>query len=246
MVAVAGSWGRALSAGTRQPDCAQAPERSSPDIGSTPMAPTARAPPAAVPPYAFRYLPAHAIEDCLMTLMLRYGLLAAAVLCLPMFGPYAVFGLRPDWMDVGVVVGYTSMLLCLTATWFAMRREQQRRGPLGYGRLLAVGVGVAAVAGLTFGVATWLFFVVVGEAGPEALMTYYAQQIHDAGLGEAEAARRLAELEAMRPMLFNLPLQAAIMAATVFVIGVAESLVGAWLVHRSGRHPSSSSRVASA
>ena len=37
----------------------------------------------------------------------------------------------------------------------------------------------------------------------------------------------------MRPFFFNRPLQAAVMFATVFVIGVVESLVGAALVVRA-------------
>src|SRR5690606_32280361 len=107
------------------------------------------------------------------------------------------------------------------------------RGPLGYGGALAVGVGVSAVAGLLFGLATWVFYAVVGDALPEALLQFYLQQAQDPSLAPAESARRVAEVESMRPFFFNRPLQAAVMFATVFVIGVLESLVGATIVVRS-------------
>lgn len=167
-----------------------------------------------------------------MHAMLRYGLLGGGLLCLPMFGPYFLFGLRVEWMSAGEVVGYAGMFLCLTATFFAMRAEHRRRGPLGYGGALAVGVGVSAIAGLLFGLATWAFYAFVGDSLPEALLQFYLQQAQDPSLAPAESARRVAEIEAMRPFFFNRPLQAAVMFATVFVIGVLESLVGAALVVR--------------
>jgi len=162
----------------------------------------------------------------------RYGLLAGLVLCLPMFGPYFIFGLQPEWMKIGEVVGYSAMLLCLSATFFAMRAERDRGAAAGFGRLLGVGVGVSLVAGLLFGVATWVFYSLVGDELPEALFEFYALQIRDSGAGAAEIARRMQEMEAMRPLLYNRPLQGAVMAATVFLIGVVESVPGAWWLTR--------------
>jgi multisubunit Na+/H+ antiporter MnhB subunit len=167
-----------------------------------------------------------------MNTLLRFGLLAGGLLCLPMFGPYLLFGLRPEWMKAGEIIGYSSMVLCMSATYFAMRREQGRRGPLGYASLLTIGVGVSAVAGLVFGLATWIFYSAVGDALPEALLDFYLMQANDPALAPAESARRVAEIESMKPLFFNRPLQAAVMFATVFVIGVAMSLAAAWLAGR--------------
>lgn len=164
---------------------------------------------------------------------LRYGLIAGSLLCLPMFGPYFVFGLRPEWMRAGEVVGYASMLLCLSATWFAMRREQLQRGPLGFGALLGIGVGVSSIAGLVFGLGTWAFYAIVGDALPQALIEYYLQQAQAPGMPPQESARRVAEIEAMRPLFFNRPLQAAIMFATVFILGVALSVAAALVISRN-------------
>lgn len=163
-----------------------------------------------------------------MNIWLRYGAIAASALSVLMFAPYFIFGVRPEWMEVGELVGYGSMLLCMGATWFAMRRERERRGGLRYGQAFAVGVGVSAVAALVFGIATFGFYSVVGDTLPQAIYDFYADQIRDGGGSEAEIARQLGELEQMRPMFFDIPLQAGVMFATVFVIGVVESAVGAW------------------
>lgn len=163
---------------------------------------------------------------------LRFGLLAGAILCMLMFAPYFIFGARTEWMRIAEIVGYGSMLLCLSATWFAMQREQARRGPLTFGSALSIGIAVSTVAAVLFGAATWAFYALVGDALPEALLAYYAAQVRDAGATPELTAQRLQELEAMRPFLYNRPLQGAVMAATVFVIGAIESLVGAWLTVR--------------
>ncbi|MBL8298704.1 MAG: DUF4199 domain-containing protein [Rhodanobacteraceae bacterium] len=167
-----------------------------------------------------------------MPALLRYGLTSGGLISVLLFAPYFLFGAKPEWMKIGEIVGYTSMLLCLTATYFAMRHEVERGRGLRYGQALAVGVGVSAVAGLVFGLATWLFYTLVGDTLPEALITYYAEQIRGSGAPAANISAQLEELEAMRPFFYNRPLQGAVMAATVFVLGVAESLIAAFLITR--------------
>lgn len=166
---------------------------------------------------------------------LRYGLIAAVALSVLFFGPFFVFGARPEWMELAEVIGYGTMILCLSATYFAMRHERGRRGALRYGQAFAVGIGVSAVAAALFAVATYGFYGVVGDALPQAIYDMYVQQTREAGGSEAEIANQLAELERMRPMFFNYPLQAAVMAATVFLIGVVESAAGAWFARSRRR-----------
>ena len=168
-----------------------------------------------------------------MTPWIRYGLLAGGLLLIPMFGPWLLLGPNTTWMKIGEVVGYSAMVLCLSATWFAMRRERDLMGGIGYGRAFRIGLGVSAVAGLLFGLATWAFFLVAGDAVPQAMYEFYVQNVRDSGAPADAIAAQLAELERMRPMFFNYPLQALVMAATVFLIGTVESAIGAWFASRN-------------
>jgi Protein of unknown function (DUF4199) len=156
---------------------------------------------------------------------LKYGGIAAIVMIVVMFTPMLVAGPQPAWMRVGEIVGYTTMLLAMTATYFAMRAEKARRGAMSYGAAFLVGVSVSLVAALVFAVATWLLYTALGDALPEALLAFYRDQ---AGGDPA----KLAQVEGFRSFLYNRPLQAAVMFATVFPIGVLESLIGAWLITR--------------
>ncbi len=65
---------------------------------------------------------------------------------------------------------------------------------------------------------------------PQAAYEFYLQR------AQGNPAR-VAEVEAMRGFFFNRPLQGAVMFATLFLIGLAESLVAAWWVTRR-RHRS--------
>ncbi|MBL8299392.1 MAG: hypothetical protein JNN30_13720 [Rhodanobacteraceae bacterium] len=67
------------------------------------------------------------------------------------------------------------------------------------------------------------------------MIVFYSEQIHHSGATAAVIVSQLTELEAMRPFFFNRPLQGAAMAVTVFVRGVLQSLIGAWLVSRRPR-----------
>ena len=167
-----------------------------------------------------------------MNTCLRYGLIGGALIAVLLFAPYFIFGTRPEWMKVGEIVGYASMFLCMSCAYFAMRREAERRGGLGFGAALAIGAGTSLVAGLLFGLATWLFYTLAGDALPEALIAFYAAQIRDSGAAPAAIARQLQELEALRPFFYNYPLQGAVMAATVFLIGLLISVPSAVLVAR--------------
>lgn len=83
------------------------------------------------------------------------------------------------------------------------------------------------MAAVIFGVATRLFYVYAGDEMAEAIATYYAQELRQSGLPPEELAKQLAEMESWRPWMTNPLLQGGVMAATVFPIGVVESLIGA-------------------
>lgn len=172
-----------------------------------------------------------------MNTIVRYGAVAGAAIAVLLFAPYFIFGAKPEWMEVGEIVGYGSMVLCLSATVFAMRHERARHAAAGFSRLFGVGVGVSAVAGLVFGVATWAFYSLVGDALPQAIYEFYVHKITTSGAPADAVASQLAELDGMKGLLFNRPLQGAVMFATVFLIGVVESALGAWFVGRRRREP---------
>ena len=172
-----------------------------------------------------------------MPISIRLGLLAGAVICVLMFAPILLVGPDPAWMEVGEIFGYTSMVLAMSATYFSMRSERRKRGTLSFGAAFRIGVAVSLVASVVFGIATWGFLAMMGDTLPQAMVEFYRAK------ASGDPAK-LAELESMKALLFNPFLQGALMFATVLLIGLMESLIGAWIVSRSrspltaaGTHP---------
>lgn len=164
--------------------------------------------------------------------VLRYGLLAGVAISAIIIGPFFLFGPQPKWMEIGEIVGYTGMVLSMSAVFFAIRHERAQRGALTFNQAFLTGLGVTLVAALLFGFATWILYASAGDALPLALIDFYTAQIHNSGADAATIAAKLAELEGMRSFFFNRPLQAALMFATVFLIGAALSLIAAWIYRR--------------
>lgn len=163
----------------------------------------------------------------------KWGLGSGLAVCAVFFGPSALFGPHPEWMQWGEIVGYSAMVLCMSATYFAMREDRARRGGrIGFGAALATGVGVAFGASVLFGFGTSLFYLAWGDALPEAILTFYTDKLTHSGLPQADIDRQLAELASMRDFLFNPWLQGVVMSATLFPIGVLESLIGAAIVRK--------------
>ncbi|MBO9661372.1 DUF4199 domain-containing protein [Dokdonella sp.] len=162
-----------------------------------------------------------------------YGLLAGIVVNVLMFGPIALFGQREDWLRYGEIFGYSAMILTMTATFFAIRRDREQQGGVSsFSRGLGVGVGVSAIASLLFGLATYAFYWIVGDAFVQKMWDHYQTQIRASGADAASVARQLAEMEQMRPLFYSYAFQAVVMFATLFLIGLAISLISAAILRR--------------
>lgn len=168
--------------------------------------------------------------------ILKYGLLAGILINILMFGPIALFGQREDWLRYGEIFGYSAMVLTMTATWFAIRHARSlQAGPFSFSHGLGIGVGVTAIASVLFGLATYAFYHLVGDAFVQKMWDHYVAQIQGSGADAASIARQLAEMEQMRPLFHNYAFQAAVMFATLFLIGLAISLVSAAILRRGAQ-----------
>lgn len=125
-----------------------------------------------------------------------FGLIAGAILDAMML--LALPFRERIGFDNAEVLGYTSMILAFLLIFFGIRsyRDNVAGGTVRFGRAVAVGAGIAAVASVCY-VATWqvIFFKVAPE-----FMTEYQAHLMDkaraAGESEASLAVKKAELDA--------------------------------------------------
>lgn len=163
----------------------------------------------------------------------RYGLIAALVITAPMFLPHLFMTPDPGWFRFSELVGYTGMVLAMSAAVFAIRSDRATvAGAYGFGRGVKAGSAVSLVAGVLFGLLTWLYLETVGHKLMPALWDYYSAQLAARELPLDQLAIEQKAMEEMRGLFFSPAFHGAVMAGTVFLIGLIETLLGAWLLRR--------------
>lgn len=131
------------------------------------------------------------------------------------------------------VVGYLTMLVAMSAIYFALRQYRaQRGGSLSFGEAFKAGTVVNVIAAGIFGLASWLIYAVIA---PDFVETYYQQSIvalEQSGATTEAIAKAKAEFEAGRWFYENTFLQGLLMFVTVFLIGLVTTLLSALFLRR--------------
>lgn len=164
--------------------------------------------------------------------VLTFGLISGAILSAMMLITlpfHDVIG-----FDRAIIVGYTTMVLGFLLIFFGVRsyRDNVAGGTVRFGRALAVGVLIGAVASLCY-VATWE--VVYFNFQSDYLTKYQAYTLEKArAKGESEAAIALkkAELEKFEAMYQNPAINAAFTILEPLPVALIIALVSAGVLSR--------------
>ncbi len=163
--------------------------------------------------------------------ILKYGVIAGLIVGLFEFGISVAFaGLPP--LKYGMVIGYTTMLIALSAVFVGIKRHRDvdRGGVIGFWPALGVGLGISFIAGV--------FYVISWEAVQATThMDFaggYARAMIAQGKANGASAAALAKLTAdmetfkiqYADPLFRLPMT----FAEIFPVGVLVSLISAGLL----------------
>jgi Protein of unknown function (DUF4199) len=166
--------------------------------------------------------------------ILKYGVIAGLVVGGFELVTFVVFSGMPP-LKYGMVIGYTTMLIALSAVFVGIKRHRDvdRGGVIGFWAALGVGLGVSFIAGI-FYVAAW---EAVQTMTHMDFATSCAQAIIASEKAKGASAPALAKLSAdmetfkvqyANPM-FRLPMT----FVEIFPVGVLVSLVSAGLLRNS-------------
>lgn len=126
--------------------------------------------------------------------ILKYGLMAGGVLVLTMF---ATVPFLDRIVEIGAVVGYTSMVLAFLLVYFGVRsyRDTVAGGVIGFGRAFRVGLGIAGIACCCY-VASWqvIYHTIVPDFA-ETYATQVMEKSRASGATEAELAKQRADMD---------------------------------------------------
>lgn len=164
--------------------------------------------------------------------ILSFGSLAGIIVGGALYLTTVLAGGNPPSGGVGMLIGYTTMLVALSLVFVAIKQERDVAGggSISFWRALLIGVGISAVAGV--------FYVVAWEA---ALATtgmdfagVYAKGAIEAAKARGASAEEIAKISASMAKFaadYANPLIRLPMTFTeIFPVGVLVSLVSAGLL----------------
>jgi len=168
-----------------------------------------------------------------------FGLISGAILSVIMLVTVP-FQDAIGW-DKGEILGYTTMLLAGLLIYFGVRSYRDLvGGELGFGRALAVGVMIAAVASVCY-VATWE--VIYYKLSPDFPQKYQAHMIENArakGASQAKIDKTVADAQKFAEMYKNPAINAAITFLEPLPVGLVIALISAGLLGRRRKTKESS------
>ena len=166
--------------------------------------------------------------------ILKYGLIAGLVVGGFELAIFVLFRGMPP-LKYGMVVGYTTMLIALSAVFVGIKRHRDldRGGVIGFWPALGVGLGISFIAGI--------FYVAAWEAVQSMMHMDFASSYANAIIASqkakgasAEALAKLsADMETFKVQYANPLYRLPMTFVEIFPIGVLVSLVSAGLLRNS-------------
>lgn len=166
---------------------------------------------------------------------IRYGLLASAFIIVVNIFNVFVLAKTADY-NTQEIAGYLTIALSMIFVFFGIRhyRDKVNNGYLSFGQGLKIGLLIALMPALLFGLFNVLYVEVINPGWQDEYYGHYVENIK----ASASAAELPAKLEALekQKQFFSSPLMTfLVMAATVFIIGAIVAIISS-LALRRGRN----------
>jgi len=166
--------------------------------------------------------------------ILKYGVIAGLIVGGFELATFVLFSGMPP-LKYGMVIGYTTMLIALSAVFVGIKRQRdvEGGGVIGFWPAFGVGLGISFIAGI-FYVAAW---EAVQAMTHMDFASSYAQAIIASEKAKGASAEALAKLSAdmetfkvqYADPMFRLPMT----FVEIFPVGVLVSLISAGLLRNS-------------
>jgi hypothetical protein len=166
--------------------------------------------------------------------ILKYGLIAGLVVAIPM---NLMMVTMHDHAPLawGMVFGYVTMLVALSAVFIAIKRyrDTELGGVIGFWPALALGLGISVIAGIIYSLAWELSLALTHMDFASAYANTLIAEKKAAGASAETIAQLTAEMEAFKVQYANPLFRMPMTFAEIFPVGVLVSLVSAALLRNS-------------
>jgi Protein of unknown function (DUF4199) len=165
--------------------------------------------------------------------ILLWGTVAGLIVGSILFGTTVAMADHPPSMGVGMAIGYTSMLIALSAIFVGVKRyrDEALGGAIRFWPAFGMGLGISLVAGVFYVLAWEAALAVTGMDYGAKFAELMIEQRKAAGATAAELAKYVAEMESFKTQypLYRMPMT----FTEIFPVGVLVSLISAGLLRKS-------------
>jgi len=161
-----------------------------------------------------------------------YGVIAGVTVALLMRVAMMLF---PEGGTAGMVAGFSSMIIALSFVFVGVKRyrDVELGGVIRFGKALAVGFGIAAIATI-FYVAAWeLYLYFTNYTFMDEYTRIVIEQAQKAGKSAAEVAALAKEMEGFKELYANPISRWAVTAMEISPIAVLMPVISAALLRNS-------------
>lgn len=172
--------------------------------------------------------------------LLLWGTVAGLTVGSILFGTTVAMADDPPSMGIGMAIGYTSMLIALSAIFVGVKRHRDEAlgGVIRFWPAFGMGLGISVVAGVFYVLAWEAALAVTGLDYGAKFAEHLIAQRRAEGASAAELAGLVAEMKTFSVQYAD-PLYRMPMTFTeIFPVGVLVSLISATLLRRSSFLPS--------
>ena len=162
-----------------------------------------------------------------------YGIISGIVMILLFLIPFLVNG-DIAVLGNGAIFGYASIILSLSAVYLGIRkyRDRYNNKVLLFGEGFGVGSEISGIAGIIFGVYSYLHYRTNGSEIAEQILNYYRNRIINSGASQELIAEQLKRLNEQSWYYGNPIVIAVVTLFTVFAIGLLISAISAFVLRR--------------
>ncbi|MCA3255582.1 MAG: DUF4199 domain-containing protein [Alphaproteobacteria bacterium] len=148
----------------------------------------------------------------MLKLILRYGVIAGLIVGTAMGITTSLMADNPPPMWVGMLIGYTSMLVALSFVFVGVKRHRDEAlgGVIGFWPALGMGLAISLVAGVLYALAWEVTLAVTGLDYGAVWTKHMVEEARAAGKSAAEIAKIEADMAVFaaeyRNPLYRLPM----------------------------------------
>ncbi|CAN5222509.1 hypothetical protein BH09BAC3_BH09BAC3_37890 [soil metagenome] len=166
--------------------------------------------------------------------ILIYGLIAGSIVAAMMFITMPMYNNGSLNVDNGELVGYTTMIVALSLIFFGIKsyRDNYQKGVISFWKAAQVGILIALIAALMYGIAWEVTYAQIGEEFTKGMTEKHFQKLKAEGATEAQMVKAKEEWKSFEVYYKNPAIRFAITLMEILPVGIIITLISAGLLKR--------------